>query len=610
MKIVTEHGQLDLPSDFSMTIEQNSPIFSHEGTQSIPTTFPASEKNLAALGNPTRLGRVDRYLRKADAKIMSGVVHKSGQLVIESVGSDSGIVGAVMLNESDLYSKIKDMTLPAIFATIVRDDFANASNPVSAWYSHIYDCMKGTISDDFTAFPVAADFNDTTGYFVINMPDYTSALDPWSLKWDARNISSGEESLTYPAGYGISPFLWLWRTIELLFLHFGYTVDENILKDDALLKKIVLINNTADSICKGKLVYSDLVPDCSVSEFITFLENKFMTQVYIYPESKTVDLIPLDSVLSKTPDIDLTPVVDGFPKYTFTDVKEIKISSKTDLPGANPAAETIFDLGKIYDEVTEISEADWRNYNWGDIPIYTTALVLRKSTGQFYTVYFRRVGGPTTINRIGSNYFSFCENQIGNIQEYQSADIMPPIVEVVLGIVAEKEAVIFCPSIGASSRRNIKLTTESSESSSNSKQDIIIAYAAGKADDTAYPAGVVRPATISPKYFLGTTQKRDNAGNIWADSDLTTTDLYRKFFKNWNDVLRSSNVEVECKVNYKIKDFMSLRMDVPKLLYGQKVLLKSVSFTVSDSIKHIMSKFLLVKKQFPIVPGKEIPFGQ
>lgn len=610
MRLITENGQLDLPSGFSFTIEQNSPVFSNEGTQSIPANLPITSRNISALSYPNRLGRADHYQRKLSAKLEAGVYHKNGQLVIDTFETKSGIVGAIMLNESDFYSKIKNITLQSIFASIIRDDYANSINPISSWYNHIYDCMRGAIADDFTAFPVATDYNENSGYFVINMPDYNSTLDPWALRWDARNIGSGEESITYPSGYGISPFLWLWRTLELFFLHFGYTISENIFKDDSLLKKIVLINNTSDSICNGKIIYSDLVPDCSASDFISFLENKFLVHVFIYPESKTVKIISLDSILIRSSDLNLTPTIDGPSKSTFIDTKEVKITSKTELDGAKSASETIFDLAKIYDKVTEISEEDWRNYNWGDIPIYTTALVLRKSTGQFYTVYFRRVGGPTTIRRVGSNYFSYCENLVGNYKEYMSIDMMPPIIEVVIGTISDKEVIIFCPSIGQSIRKNIKLTTEGADASSNSKQEIIIAYAAGKADDTAYTAGAVRPATISPKYFFGTTQKRDNVGNVWANSDLTTTDIYKKFFKNWNDVLRNSNVEIECKVDYTIQDFMSLKMDVPKLLYGQRVILKSVSYTVSNSIKHVLSRFLLIKKHIHSVAGKETPFGQ
>lgn len=618
MKIITSKGQLDIPADYSITIEQSSPAFSHEGTQSLPIELPISDRNITTLDKPIRFGRVDRFVRKLDAKIVAGVFQKDGQLVIDSVGSSSGITGAIMLNESDLYSKIKDVDLKTIFSEIIRGDFASNTNPVTDWYNHIYKCMKGEVSDDFTAFPVATDFNEETGYFILNRPDYTSALDPWKLIWESRNITTEEESMIYPAGYGITPFIWLWRAIELIFAHFGYTVRNSVFYTDTLLKKVVLINNTADSICKGSLNYSDLVPDVSVSEFLKFLENKFLTHAYIYPESRAVDFVTLESIIGMQPDLDITSRIDGDAKFYFGETKGVKLSSNTDLDGAAPAAQTIFDLAKIYNTVIEVNEADWQAYNWEALGIstYTPTMILRKATGQFYSIYFRRYNGPTKFNRLGSNYFSFAQPSVTNYQEYEAADYIPPIVEVVLGLTADdKQAVIFCPSVGKSSRRNIKLTSESSESPAPSEQKIIIAYAAGKANTLALPAveqlgTVIRKARIAPKYYLGTTQKRDNAGIAWATHDLTTTDLYKRFFSSWNNVLKNSNTEVECKVDYRDKELMSLKLDVPKVLLGQKVLIKNFSYSVGTSIKHIMSRFLLIKNQLPLIEDEDIPYNQ
>ena len=230
------------------------------------------------------------------------------------------------------------------------------------------------------------------------------------------------------------------------------------------------------------------MPDISVSEFLKFLENKFLTHAYIYPESRAVDFVTMESVIDKQPDLDITSQLDGEAKFYFGETKGVKLSSVTDIEGAAPAAATIFDLAKIYNSVVEVNETDWQAYNWQalGIPTYTPTMILRKATGQFYSIYFRRYGGPTNFNRLGSNYFSFAQPSVSNYQEYEAADYMPPIVEVVLGLTADdKQAVIFCPAIGNSSRRNIKLTSESSETPAPSEQKIIIAYAAGKANTLA-----------------------------------------------------------------------------------------------------------------------------
>ena len=84
MKLITSQGELVLPTDFSFTIKQNSPIFSKEGSQSIPVTLPSSQINFSVLNNPQRTGRNSKYIRKIPAKLEAGVFHKSGQLVIDT----------------------------------------------------------------------------------------------------------------------------------------------------------------------------------------------------------------------------------------------------------------------------------------------------------------------------------------------------------------------------------------------------------------------------------------------------------------------------------------------------------------------------------------------
>lgn len=597
MRLMTEKGQLDLPADFTFEITQNSPAFSYEGTQSIPTTLPSSARNRQVLGFPTRLARVEKYQRKISATLEAGVYQKTGQLIIDTAEAKAGITGAIMLNESDLYSKVKEVELETIFGKIIRNDYSGAADPIGSWYAHIFRCMTGEVADDFTMFPVAVNFDEETGYEVLNCPDYTSSSNPWALKWAARDIIQGTETVEEPAGYGITPFLWLYRLLELIFAEYGYTVVANPFKDNTLLKKIVVINNCADTLCKGTINYSDLVPSCTVSEFLKFIENKFLTHAYINADSRTIDLITLESVLTNPPDMDISGFVNGEATHKFSDTKEVDISSDTELEGAKPAMPTIFDLAKKYSSVEVIDEQAWQEYNWGNCPVYKNSLVLRKATGHYYDIYFSRAGGPTNITHLGTNYFRYFTGK-QTAQEYKSGDVMPPMVIVTLGEINSLEANILCPFIGSS--RHINTTYKDEKDSDGQK--IIIAYAAGKAVELALdPFNTVHKGTIVSKYHLGTTQKYDNSGALWCSHDLTTTDIYRQFFKKWNDVIRNCGVELECRVDYPNTQLLSLKLERLKLFRGQLLLPKSLSFNVSKCISHNSSSFLLVKSQLPVI---------
>lgn len=588
MKLITERGQLDLPSGFSFTIEQNSPAFSNEGTQSIPATLPTSIRNIDTLGNPIRLGRVDKYIRKIPAKIEAGLFQKNGQLVIDSAQKGSGIMGAVMLNESDFYSRVKDVKLVEIFEKIIRDDFASQEDPVKAWYNHIFSCMTGVVTDDFTAFPIAVNYNSSSGYQLLNSPDKSSPGEIWSLRHEVRKVTTGNVTINVPTGYGVTPFLWLWRALELMFAEWGYTIRENPFKSTPLLSKIVILNNTADTICFGKIKYSDLVPSCTVSEFLSFLGSKFLTHAYIFPESKMVDLVPLQSVLTAAPDLDLTNYVNGEIKQIFSDPQETSISSDISLEGAAPASETIFELNKKHSILTRLDESNFRNNAW------RYSFVQRKATGEFYEILQKVADSSVKENRLGSNYFTHYSGALP-AREYKSADILPPMVEVDMGLIGFQMVKFICPFVGESRHIN----TSFFDTKEQTEQKIIIAYAAGRAEEDA---------NILCKAFFGTTQKFNNLGHQWAEYDLTSYDIYKLFFKSWNSVLRNSTRELECRVDYPEKQLLSLRLDRLKLVQGQKLLPKALSYTIGQKVAHNNSQFVVIKPLSPIEEDVEPVF--
>lgn len=585
MKLITSKGELVLPSDFSFTIEQNSPAFSTEGTQSIPVNLPAADNNFVTLEYPQRPGRVDKYVRKIPAKIEAGMFHKSGHLVLETASKKAGLTCAIMINESDLYTQIKEMTLEEVFEKIVRNDISGVEN----WYNRIYACMTGSVTDDFTAFPVAVNLEDGK-YQLLNGPDTSSGTNPWQLKWRARKVFFEGKAVNVPDGYGITPFLWLWRMLELLFTEFGYTVRSNPFKTDSFLKKIVLVNTTADSICKGSLNYADLVPSCTIADFIKWIVDKFLTHLYIYPESKVIDLVPLSDIISSTAQKDITSIIDGNEKYIYSDPMELSLSSDTSLDGAAPATDTINDLVNKYPQIAELSEPDFRNNAW----LYT--MVYRLSTGEYYEILKRPGDSSVQKNRLGSNYFRHYTNRLPE-KKYEAADLMPPMVEVRLGLNGSKELNVVCPYIGYSRNRN----TSYNEKNEAAEQKIIIALFAGQSDEDNI---------IEAKYCLGTTQKYNNMGVQWSAFDLTLQSLYPLFWKEWNKVLMNSAVEIEAKVDYNAEQLLSIRMDKPVMLSGQKCIIKQLNYSVGRKVTNTTSRYILAKALSPQMEDIPVIFGQ
>lgn len=585
MRLKTESGEMVLPPDFSFSIEQKSPFFSNEGTQSIPVTLPDTEINNKVLGYASRPGHL-RHLKRKPAVAMEGsLLSKSGTLVLENTQGKIGTVAAIMLNESDFYAKVKDVTLPEVFSNITRENFTS----IETLYDHLFDCMTGTTQDDFTMMPVACNFSDGK-YSLLNGPDTLSELDPWPLKWKARRIAFDDQAINVPDGYGITPFLWLHKMIDLLFLEYGYSVRTNPFRDSLFLKKIVLLNNTADSICNGSLNYGNLVPSCTVAEFIKFIESKFLCYCFISPESKKVDIISLSSAINTAADHDFTDKIDGSEKYIFAEPQEVDIQCNTSLEGAAPALETLFDLANKYTHIASLNEAEFRSNAW------KYNLIFRQSTGEYYEVLRKPGTSEVKINKLGSNYFRYFSKRLTG-REYVSQDVIPPMVELKMGVNGSKDVLIVCPFIGQTRHLN----TSYKERKDSADLKIMIALYAGLSDSDA---------TIDSKYYVATTQKYNNLGNACFLHDLTPQSLYEMFFREWNAFLMNSGITIEAKIDYTIEDILSLKMEKPKLIKGQPVLLQELSYSIGERLTNTVSRFLLLKKLSPEMEEIEVSFLQ
>jgi len=584
MKILTADGQLTLPADYRIEIKHTSPVFSKEGTQSLPFTFPY-KSNAGVIGFLARIGADNKHILKKQVKFISGIYQKEGQLVVDKASSRD-IVGAIMINESDLYAQIKDKTVRDVFNNIVRDDFAAAENKVAAWYDHIFACMTGNSNDDFTAFPVAVN-EDAGQYQLLNKPDHLSAVDPWPLVYKSRRVMSGDTAMNVPEGYGVTPFLFLHRVIDLLFAEFGYQVRLNPVRTDALLSKIVLMNSTADTICAGKLRYGDLVPTCTVADFINFLEAKMLIHCYIYPESKMIDLVPLKDPLTTVHDLDITSMVNGDYIVSFVEPSEVDLSSDTSFAGSAPAAETWNDFVKKHQVLTSMEEMDFRSNAW------KYSVVFRKSTGSFYQVLRRPGDSSIKLERIGSNYFRRYSNTLTG-KEYRSIDKLPAMVDVNLGLVGSKEAIVICPFIGESQHIN----TVYKDSTTKAVQDIIIAYSAGRS---------IEDNIIIAKYYQGTTQKYNNFGQVWADYGLTPRDFYNRFFVEWDSILRNTNTEIDALAEYSLRTLMSFRMDRLKIFNGQRFLPIEISYNIGNGVvENVSGRYKPIKLLAPVVSDPEV----
>lgn len=573
MKLVTAKGEFELPADFSFTVELNNAFFSDDGDATIPATLPASRNIFTKLGHPERLGKADKFMRKIPARIEAGVFHKNGQLIIDSVHRHDGVVASLAIENSDLYSQYKEKKLSEILYGLARTDFEN----VSDWAAYLQDVYRGSVIDsDFDLFPVAVNYKEDDGiemYQILNEPNLESEEQLKPLIWESKIIDENGVNVVTPEGYSITVFLRFQRFLEILFEQMDYTL---VMPLDGLLSHILLLNNCADTICKGYIKYADLVPDITLSELIEFLNAKFHAQLRVLPESKKAYLLLFEQIIAETHDNDIGAKLDGDFLENFSNSKRVVLSSGTSLEGAAPAAETLDLLLEKYGFYIEMSEAEFNNNNSN-----IDALILRKSIGQFYETRRYVDTGEFFYKKIGSCYFKYDRQNSDETEEYNAEDEIPPMVSV---------AGMLMPYVGDKLNRN---TTMNKQEERFDGQKLILC----------------NQKRFASWYRYGSILNADSQGIGTYDEtnkDLTIYEtFYEKYWKRYNEILLNNTITLTGKIDYSISELMQFNMYALKFYKGQLLLPKTLSYEIGNRISCNESEFILLKNYIDMIVDKK-----
>ncbi len=584
MKLTTPNGELDLPREFTMTVERTNPLLSDQGDASIPVTLPATDRNLAILGHRHRIDRADVYTNKINAILQAGVLQKHGQLVIDTLSRTGGIDVSFAFDSSDLYTKAKDKPLKTIF-----NDVYEQRNSTATWVSHLYAIYAtGNMSYDYNVFPVAVSpykENDVVRFQINN------ELGDNTLVSGAREVHDGNETVSVPEGYGIAPFLRLGKMLDRLFGLLGYTVTDNVFNSSPY-NRIVLLHNCADCLCNydHKLYYRDLVPSCTLSEFLNWMLAKFHAQPIVDSESKQVRISLMEHMLGEEADNDLTGKVEGRWKVTLQPSRRIVLTpsveasedeeeNKDDLPSVEsltkPAAKTFGAFTEKYGEYVAVDEAEFNSLT-SSTPYCEGCVVLRKTLGVFYGVEINPLTEYRTVNRIGTNYFTYDRDNSDETEAFDQKDVIPAMA---IGVASKLDV---CPFIGD----RIHYHTAIDNKKENPTQDIMIAQ-------FRFNANFANKTT-------GTTEDHipfaDGNSGIDLPFSLTNDSMYDTFWKIYNELLLNHAPHITARVKTDTGRLMEADMALPKLCDGQMLIPVKATGTVGDRPVLAECEFLIDRK--------------
>ncbi len=573
MRLITAKGEIELPKDFEIRIKRTNPLLSEEGDASYPLTIPPTPNNLAVLGHVERIDRAERYVNKVEAILYAGPIQKSGHLVIDTAHRKNGIDAVFAIDSSDMYVKAKEKTLRQIFEEYDNGNgYKEEFRSVDDAYDVMQQVYQGQIRKDYVIFPVAVsaykDGNDETVY------QYNNEDVEGSLVYEERIVREGDVNMAVPKGYGLAPFLRLGSLLNRLFQVLGYTVGVNCFESN-LGDVITIVHNCSDCLVTPVLRYADLVPSCTLSEFLNWLIAKFHAQPVIDSATKTADIYFMEERLAsmsykpeQTQDISAL-VVDDW-EVQMNPTSRIVLIPTNELEGSEPAAETLHDLVDKYGYYVEANEQQFQTLS-GQNPAFQDCLVLRKATGEFFLLERNMSNGVQEINRLGTNHFKYDRRNSDETEEYSQSDVMP--------VMTCNEERGVAPYIGTRTHRHTSYNGQAQD-----EEQKIIAVLAHTSPAYRY-------------YTTGTTQETIpyRKSNVSYDFlyGLTNEWLRQQFWNQYNLLLLNNPVHLKGRVRYDTGRFLALNMSQGVVCGGRLLMPVTAEMNLSGKNEPAEAEFIL-----------------
>ncbi|MDR3286674.1 MAG: hypothetical protein LBT27_04460 [Prevotellaceae bacterium] len=571
MELLINGKQLELSTDFAIEMEETNPFFNEQGSQSIPGKAVFSMYNLTLLGHPERIQSTNKINTNINIVIRHGVFQRVGKMVIFSASKSDGIEFTIYFNDGEFYTKIKDVKMRDINFIMNADPFTGSyAEKATAWLQHFEQVQSGQIETDYVIFPVATKitagqdekFLTDFTYEMLNEPDTSSTTNPYKLLGYTERLI---DNVQCPVGYGVTPFLKLNYLLRSLFLHFNYSLLPSLFDTDDDLSKIVVLNNNADTICSGKLDYKQLVPTCTITDFIECIQNKFCCIFVPDSGNKTVAIRFFQTPENLTPDADISKFVVETPIISHEPFKQIKLSAGTTLESAEPAAETLEQL--VYENIyiSEANESQFATANF-----FVNEIVIRKSIGKVY----KQISEDTSVSikNIGSVFFNY-DKKTADLEydERNSQDEQTPLFIKTVGERPRPTFAYHFPLIGNKQHLNTGIK-EGKEISEEKDGDCKIMF--------CFDRGMQ-----SNKIYLGTPLCYDLSGNLTGNLSLQyagAKGLFIRFWKEYDALLRHAFRKINCKLNMPVSDFLRFNICTPKLINGTPVLPVNIKYNISN----------------------------
>lgn len=455
-------------------------------------------------------------------------------------------------------------------------------------------------------------------------------------------LSKDKDGKTYrlPDGYGWAPFLRFTYVLKKLFSELGYQLKESIFDTDSSFSKLCFVHNTIDCMVNGYIDYSQLLPSIEVNKFLEFVENSFGCRFIIDETNKTATPVFWKDLFSLPPVTNISTYYEDHAKITFAKPTSLQLTINRSQEESTPIRYQSFQemfveygqmLGAFKDKAAMQAQVDMAKLTPGVYFLQNSRMyvalekvyadpaassgtfswsitALERNTLDYYTVgleaYESKSTGINTCSLVDVPLRGATDLRLSgkiNVEHSIFSDFLQKIIDKGISMYNTDDGIIArIPFINSVRHLNTVLetttttdnkttTTIQEESETSSPMFLCQAHGRAKADPD-------RPNVETT--FLGTPDAYDNVGNKIGSFDLSTFSLYNNFWRQYDQLLKTSLHVISGKAQMSIGDVMSFRFDRPCLLDGQKVIPISLQYELTDAGVDVIDLTVKIIKEY------------
>jgi len=619
MDIHLENGRyLDLPDDLELNVTHGNPLILEQGTYSLPVLLPGTDNNMKLLQNPPQFDNVYKHVIKWPAYIKQGSFQKKASLNILEAGDDIDVF--FQMNESEMYAKMKETTLSSAFdiKRFPRDlptlpGYPEGMDQIIRYLELVK--VNNFPNEDFRLFEVATDKSEWNldsdpnhAYDVLQFLNEsfrskdtetipTTDFDLTGLRYTVfrgrypHTVFIDGQLIEVPKGYGITPFLKLNFMLRRIFEYFGYKLEESIFDTDPELKEIVVLNNTADSIVREVIDYSQLVPSGTVDDFLNNIRQAFGCEFFVSEDNRRVNIKFWNDILSDIRlEKDWTPYLTSRPKKKIVEPKTIKLTFKRSFDYASVPYDTLAKYEQTFGEYGFRETIPYNVSGWAD-GYYLIGDQLR-----IFEVYTDQDTLQQKKRLHSRPLYDYYQDSDNLEFEERSSDLeyVPSVSGYAMKGLKLTNGELSAPPIYKwlmsnlyiGKRRHMNTVLEKNTSDeSGAVQAKEVEETAG----TCLPAIVFYRHKITDKYIgaigYGTPFHFDDEGNSVGTLDLIPggkNGLFEHFLRILDDVLRNSYQQITVTLNLPEKEIVNFRMDKLICIGHQPLLPELMEYIVKE----------------------------